>query len=133
MKRLLSTMLLLLPIAYGYSQNKVIPNPASLYAKFLGYKSEMRTDSVGNQIRVCILPDSTECNEWAFFRGLCGKKFSYCARKGCDTETESNATAQYAICVCTDSQGNKVKIPLTDFMNQHGDTLIKESKIYRRR
>jgi putative hemolysin len=133
MKKTLSTILLSTLVVFGFSQNKVIPNPASLYVKFLGYKSEVRVDSSGNQSRVCVFPDNTECDEWLFFRGICGQKFSYCTRKGCQIETESTETAQYAVCVCIDSLGNKVKIHLNDFMNQHGDTLFKESKIVRRR
>ena len=129
MKKVLSTLILLSLVVITYSQNKGIPNPASLYVKFLGYKSIVRTDNQGNQIRVCALPDSTECNEWSFFRGVCGKEFSYCALKGCLTETESTPTSQYAVCVCSDSLGSKVKIPLLDFMDQHGDTLIKVPKI----
>jgi putative hemolysin len=129
MKKTLSTILFSTFLVYGFSQNKVIPNPASLYVKFLGYKSEVRIDNSGNQSRVCVFPDNTECNEWLFFRGVCGKEFSYCARKGCLAETETTATSQYAVCVCTDSLGNKVRIPLNDFMNQHGDSLFKESKM----
>jgi len=133
MKKILSTIPLLLLVLITYSQNKSIPNPASLYVKFLGFKSEFRTDNQGNQKKVCIFPDGTECDEWAFFRGICGQEFSYCARKGCLTETETNATSQYTVCVCSDSLGNKVRIPLNDFMNQHGDSLFKEPKIDRRR
>jgi len=132
MKKILSTSVFLIFVIITYSQNRVIPNPASLYVKFLGYKSEIRIDSLGNQDRVCIFPDGTECNEWDFFRGTCGKEFSYCALKGCETETEFNGTSQFAVCVCTDSLGKKTKTPLLDFMNQHGDTLIKESKIDRK-
>lgn len=133
MKKTLSAILLFTSVVYGFSQNKVIPNPASLYVKFLGYKSDVRTDSSGNQIRVCVFPDKSECDEWLFFRGVCGNEFSYCARKGCLTETEFNETSQYAVCVCSDSLGNKIKIPLNDYMNQHGDTLVRESKIFIRR
>lgn len=131
MKKVLSTLILLSLVVISYSQNKGIPNPASLYAKFLGYKSIVNIDNQGNQIRVCILPDSTECDEWAFFRGICGKEFSYCALKGCLTETETTATSQCAVCVCSDALGRKVKIPLLDFMIQHGDTLNKVPNIRR--
>jgi len=133
MKKILSTSVFFLLVVVSNSQNNVIPNPASLYAKFLGYKSIVSIADDGNQRRVCVFPDGTECDEWLFFRGVCGKEFSYCALKGCQTETESTETSQYAVCVCTDSLGNKVRIPLNDFMNQNGDTLIKELKIVRRR
>ncbi len=133
MKKLLLILLLCSFMSYGYSQNKVIPNPASLYAKFLGYKSEVRIDSQGNQRKVCVFPDSTECDEWLFFRGVCGQKFSYCALKGCQTETQSTGTSQYAVCVCIDSLGNKVKVPLDVFMKQNGDFLIKNSEMNKKK
>lgn len=128
MKKILLTLVLLTFVILTYSQNKVIPNPASLYVKFLGYKSETKVDSLGNQERVCIFPDGTKCDEWDFFRGTHGKEFSYCALKGCETDTEISGTSQYAVCICSDSLGNKVRVPLLEFMEQHGDVLFKESK-----
>jgi len=130
MKKILTTTILSLLLISAYTQTKVIPNPASLYVKFLGYKSETRIDSQGNQKRVCVFPDNTECEEWSFFRGVCGQKFSYCALKGCGTESfvDTIAHTEYAVCVCSDSLGNKIKVPLLDFMKQHGDELFKEDK-----
>lgn len=112
----------------AYSQSNNLVNPASAYAKFLGYKTEMRTDSNGNQSRVCVFPDGSICDTWAFFRGICGKEFSYCTLKGYCTETDSTATSKYAVCVCIDSLGKKTRIPLMEFMEQHGDTLIKNQE-----
>jgi putative hemolysin len=48
-----------------------LPNPASVYCQKLGYKLEIRTNPDGSQYGVCIFPDGTECEEWAFFRGEC--------------------------------------------------------------
>ncbi len=49
-----------------------IANPASVFCANNGYKLEIRNDSGGGQIGVCVFPDSGECEEWAFFRGECG-------------------------------------------------------------
>jgi len=49
-----------------------LPNPASVYCQEQGYRLEMRTDDQGNQYGVCVFPDGSECDEWAFFRGECG-------------------------------------------------------------
>jgi len=49
-----------------------MPNPASAFCVEQGYKSEIRTAADGSQSGVCIFPDGTECDEWAFFRGECG-------------------------------------------------------------
>ena len=48
-----------------------LPNPASVYCDGQGYILELRADEAGNQYGVCIFPDGSECEEWAFFRGEC--------------------------------------------------------------
>lgn len=48
-----------------------IANPASAYCVEKGGASEIRTAEDGSQSGVCIFPDGSECNEWAFFRGEC--------------------------------------------------------------
>jgi len=127
MKKTLITVALFAIATCCYSQN--IPNPASLYVKFLGYKSEVKTDKEGNQSKVCIFPDNSECDEWSFFRGTCGQAFSYCSLKGFKTESCVDSTEGYKliICKCVDSYNPEKKIPLLDFMKMHGDTLFKET------
>jgi putative hemolysin len=49
-----------------------MPNPASAYCVEQGYTSEIRTAADGSQSGVCIFPDGSECDEWAYFRGECG-------------------------------------------------------------
>ena len=49
-----------------------MPNPASAYCEEQGYRSEIRTASDGSQSGVCIFPDGSECDEWAFYRKECG-------------------------------------------------------------
>jgi Tol biopolymer transport system component/putative hemolysin len=48
-----------------------LANPASVYCEEQGYTLEMRTDENGDY-GVCIFPDGSECEEWAFYRGECG-------------------------------------------------------------
>jgi putative hemolysin len=48
-----------------------LPNPASAFCEQQGYLSEIRTASDGSQAGVCIFPDGSECDEWAFFHGEC--------------------------------------------------------------
>lgn len=48
-----------------------LPNPASVYCEEQGYRAEIRTDDEGGQYGVCIFPDGSECDEWAFYRGEC--------------------------------------------------------------
>jgi putative hemolysin len=49
-----------------------LPNPASVHCEEQGNRLEIRTDDTGAQAGVCIFPDGTECDEWAYFRGECG-------------------------------------------------------------
>jgi putative hemolysin len=48
-----------------------MPNPASVYCEARGYRLGTRTDANGGQYGVCVFPDLTECEEWAYFRGEC--------------------------------------------------------------
>ena len=48
-----------------------LPNPASVYCEQQGYKSEIRTADDGSQSGVCIFPDGSECDEWAYYRREC--------------------------------------------------------------
>lgn len=45
-----------------------IPNPAAEFCVKCGYKSEIRTDPQGGQYGVCVFPDGSDCEEWAFYR-----------------------------------------------------------------
>jgi putative hemolysin len=49
-----------------------MPNPASLYCQHNGNKLEIRTASDGSQSGLCVFPDGSACDEWAYFRGECG-------------------------------------------------------------
>jgi len=51
-----------------------IANPASVYCEDQGYTLEIRTDEAEGQFGVCIFPDGTKCEEWAFFHGTCGSE-----------------------------------------------------------
>jgi putative hemolysin len=48
-----------------------IANPAAKYCADQGFKSEIRTATDGSQYGVCKFPDGTECEEWAYSRGVC--------------------------------------------------------------
>lgn len=48
-----------------------LANPASVHCVDNGGALEIRSDAAGNQAGVCVFPDGSECDEWAFFRGEC--------------------------------------------------------------
>jgi putative hemolysin len=49
-----------------------MPNPASVYCEQNGNKLEIQTAPDGSQNGICIFPDGSTCDEWAYFRGECG-------------------------------------------------------------
>ena len=49
-----------------------MPNPASVYCVENGNKLEIHTAADGSQSGVCVFPDGSTCDEWAYFRGECG-------------------------------------------------------------
>lgn len=49
-----------------------IANPAAVNCVNKGGKVEIRKDAKGNEGGICVFPDKSECEEWAFFRGECG-------------------------------------------------------------
>ena len=49
-----------------------MPNPASVYCEQNGNTLEIRTAADGSQNGICIFPDGSTCDEWAYFRGECG-------------------------------------------------------------
>jgi putative hemolysin len=59
-----------------------IANPASTFCIEKGGKLNIITDASGGQIGICVMPDGSQCEEWAFFRGECvpGKASTATAR-----------------------------------------------------
>jgi putative hemolysin len=48
-----------------------MPNPASVFCEEQEYKVETTTAADGSQSSVCVFPDGTSCDEWAYYRGEC--------------------------------------------------------------
>jgi len=48
-----------------------MPNPASVHCRETGNTLDIRTAADGSQQGVCVFPDGSECDEWAYFRGEC--------------------------------------------------------------
>ena len=49
-----------------------MPNPASVYCTQQGNKLEIHTAADGSQSGICVFPDGSTCDEWAYYRGECG-------------------------------------------------------------
>ena len=48
-----------------------MPNPASVFCEENGGVLELRSDTSGAVQGVCVFPDGSECDEWAYYRGEC--------------------------------------------------------------
>ncbi len=49
-----------------------LPNPAAVYCTQNGYKYEIQTAADGSQSGVCVFPDGSTCDDWAYYREECG-------------------------------------------------------------
>ncbi len=92
----------ILSVAGSVNAVEQMPNPAAVYAAKLGYKYEISKEGKG----IVIFPDGTSCDEWDFFRGKAGQKWSYCEQhKGkIENRVEDMGmwTEEHAVCVFPD-------------------------------
>jgi len=72
MKRTFTFAIILIVLTAYTAHQANMPNPASAYCKQNGNKLEIQTASDGSQNGICIFPDGSTCEEWAYFRGECG-------------------------------------------------------------
>ena len=109
-------------------------NPAAAYCSKMGYQYEVRVDGAGNEYGVCVFPDGSEGDAWDFLRGECGQDFSYCAKYGYGTETETVTNGSYvsecAVCTAKQAINESVaslasveRIPMLELMERNGEPL----------
>ncbi|RPI88908.1 MAG: DUF333 domain-containing protein, partial [Chloroflexi bacterium] len=67
-----------------------MPNPASVYCEQNGNTLEIRTADDGSQNGICVFPDGSTCDEWAYYRAECG----LAAQKSPTPATGVEATAK---------------------------------------
>ncbi len=74
-----------------------MPNPASIYCKQNGNTLEIRTAADGSQSGICVFPDGSTCDEWAYFRGECDApaQKSPTPALAVDATTEGQASGGY--------------------------------------
>ena len=72
-----------------------IPNPASVYCEQNGNKLEIQTAADGSQSGVCVFPDGSTCDEWAYFRGECGLAAQQSTTPAMTVEATTDASGGY--------------------------------------
>jgi putative hemolysin len=70
-----------------------MPNPASVYCEQNGNTLEIRTAADGSQSGVCIFPDGSNCDEWAYYRGECSAATGPAVENGPTPASALEATA----------------------------------------
>ena len=102
-------------------------NPAAKYAEMLGYDFQISKVRGAGEEGLVKLPDGTTVNAWDFFKGKVAQDYSYGARYGYETETETvtenGYTTERAVCIRV-VRGNQERIPLLELMEMNGDPLI---------
>jgi putative hemolysin len=75
----------------------MMPNPASVYCEENGGTVAMRQDDAGGQYGVCVFPDQSECDEWAYYRGDCqtGDSLRSPSPTPGDTASVANPASRY--------------------------------------
>ena len=84
-----------------------MPDPSAVYCIELGYKLKVVTADKGAQHGVCIFPDGSECEAWAFYRGKCGQEWSCCKRNGYDLKDLGRYEGWFRGAVCIDRTSKK--------------------------
>jgi hypothetical protein len=69
-----------------------MPNPASVYCMQNGNKFEIHTAADGSQSGVCVFPDGSTCDEWAYYRGECGSAPQKSPTPSTTVEATANAS-----------------------------------------
>jgi putative hemolysin len=72
-----------------------MPNPASVYCEQQGNTLEIQTAADGSQSGVCIFPDGSTCDEWAYFRDECGMGGQAISTPSPTAGSTSNASGGY--------------------------------------
>jgi putative hemolysin len=88
-----------------------LANPASVYCEEQGYRLEMRTDADGGIYGVCVFPDGSECEEWAFFRGECGPGSGSDDVEETVTVPDPAAARDLALAYIAANYGGQVTVP----------------------
>jgi putative hemolysin len=88
MKKIYIFTIVLMALAGCTTYQANMPNPASVFCEQNGNKLEIQTASDGNQSGVCVFPDGSTCDEWAYYRGKC----SFSAQKNLTPTISAEAT-----------------------------------------
>jgi putative hemolysin len=102
-----------------------MPNPASVHCEQNGGKLDLRQDAAGGVVGVCVFPDGSKCEEWAYYRGEC--KPGNSQAKPASTPSSKSNLSNPASAYC-EQQGNKLQIITADDGSQKGVCIFPNGK-----
>lgn len=79
--------------ATGAAQTN-LANPASVHCRETGNALELQTAADGGQQGMCVFPNGSTCDEWAFFRNECGPSATVTAEPMSPPLDNGQATAE---------------------------------------
>ena len=92
------TLIIILMVLTACKPHQVqddVANPTSIYCTQEGNKLEIHTATDGSQNGVCVFPDGSACDEWAYYRGECGPAEPSGGGPGIGGGTEEQASGGY--------------------------------------
>ena len=114
-----------------------IADPSAVYCEEMGYTYRLDKALEGEK-GICVIKPGVEFKAWDFFKGKVGGEYSYCTKKGYDTESnqtdKGTYSTEYAVCVPKKTfldnikssfgiKTNGVKISMHELMEENGDSL----------
>jgi putative hemolysin len=84
-------------------------NPAEVYCKSLGYKSES-TQTAEGEVGICVFSDNTSANEWDFLQGRQSLEWSYCTKNGYEAIHLENSEICKECTACVLPNGTKIEV-----------------------
>ena len=105
---------LLSTAAAGTSAPRIVglANPAAVYCSELGYRYKVTGGGQG----IVTFPDGSTADEWDFYRGKAGKKWSYAALNGYDVKDPAADEGWFKGAVCIDKKTKKAAGTVYDLM-----------------
>src|SRR4030067_1173657 len=95
MKEIYTFVIILMALTACTAPQANMPNHAWVYCKEQGNKHEIRMAADGSQNGICVFPDGSECDEWAYFRGECGLAQQKSPTPAMTAESTTDASGGY--------------------------------------
>jgi len=101
-------------------------NPAAVYCSELGYRYKVTGGGQG----IVTFPDGSTADEWDFYRGKAGKKWSYAALNGYDVKDPAADEGWFKGAVCIDKKTKKAAGTVYDLMKLQAKVAVGTARVF---